>query len=103
RVRMTVDEARDRARPAPVELLDVTLEVRQIAHVPGGCDSTVLAEQEGMLHDLDLAQALPAQGRTRSSANDELREIADEQSAHAELDRRMGRSRPRRSVSASAS
>ena len=38
RMRVTVDEARDRAEAATVELLDVAVERRQVAHPPDRLD-----------------------------------------------------------------
>ena len=81
RVRVAVDEARDRAEAAPVELLDVAVERAEVAHPPGRRDPPVLAEDVGVLDDLDLAERRAAERCSRARRGGELREVADEQAA----------------------
>ena len=58
---MAVDEAGDRAEAAPVELLDVAVERPEVAHPADGRDPAVLAEDVGVLDDVDLAERRAAE------------------------------------------
>jgi hypothetical protein len=82
RVRVAVDEARDRAETGAVDLLDFTVELvcRELSHRSRGGHGAALAEHEGVLDELKVPQSRPAHGRARCSrSRHELREIADEQ------------------------
>ena len=66
RVRVAVDEARDRAEPAAVELLDVAVERRQLAHRAHRLDRPAVAEDVRVLDRVDLrASARPRSGASR--------------------------------------
>ncbi len=82
RVRVAVDEARDRGEAAPVELLDVAAERAEVAHAPRRRDAPVLAEHVGVRRDLDLAQRRAPERRAASRRRRDLREVADEERAH---------------------
>ena len=56
RVRMAVDETGDRAPPAAVELDDIALEPREVAHPPHRFDRVAGAEHVRVLEDLDRAE-----------------------------------------------
>jgi hypothetical protein len=84
-VRVTVDQTRDRAQPTPIELLDRTVEARELAHPTDACDTTLLAENESVLEDLHLPQSVPAQRRLPPRGRRELRQVADEQPGRAGL------------------
>ena len=60
RVRVAIDEPWDRAQASAVELVDVTVERRQIAHRAGRDDAAGLAEHECALDHIDLAEAEPS-------------------------------------------
>ena len=64
-MRVAVDEARDRAQPAAVELDDVAVERRQVAHPPDGLDRVAVAEDERVLEHLDVAERRSAQRGAR--------------------------------------
>ena len=83
RVRVAVDEARDRAAPPPVDLLHVAVERPEIAHAPNRHDPRPLAEDERVLDDRDLAEERPAQRRCVAGRRHELPDVADEEAAHA--------------------
>ena len=77
---MAVDEPRDRAEPAAVDLLDVAVEPSgELAHAARRPRSSALAEDERVLDDVDLAERRAAQGRLVPRRRHELREVADEQ------------------------
>ena len=59
---VAVDEARDCAEPASVELLDVVLECRQVSHAAGRLDATRTAQHVRILHHVDVGEGAPAQG-----------------------------------------
>src|SRR5207249_9559048 len=82
-VGVTVDEPRNRAQTAAVELDDVSGERPEIAHPSAARDDTVLAEQEGVVGHLDLAERLSTQGRGAIRRGHELRQVADEQAPRA--------------------
>ena len=79
-VRVAVDEPRDGAEPAAVDLLDLAVEPRpQLAHRTDGGDSPVLAEDVRVLDDLDPAERVAAKRRLAAGGRRELCEVADEQ------------------------
>ena len=80
-VRVAVDEPRDRAVPAAVELLDVAVERRQVTHAAHGCDPAVLAEHVRVLDHVDARRARGRAAARRPRRRRELGEIADEQPA----------------------
>ena len=84
---MAVDEARDRAAAAAVDLLDVAVEAPQIAHAPDGLDLPVVAEDERVLDHLDLAQRGAPERRVAAGRCGELREVADEQPGQSQPSR----------------
>ena len=65
RVRVAVDEPRDRAEPAAVDLVDVAVERRQVAHPPHRLDRVAVAEDVRVLEHLDLAERGPRSGASR--------------------------------------
>src|SRR6266566_6405200 len=54
RVRVAVDEARDRAEPTAVDLDDVTRDGREVAHAPHRLDRLAAEEHVRVLDQLDL-------------------------------------------------
>ena len=78
-VRVAVDEPRNRAERAAVELLDVAVERREVGHAPYGGDRRALAEDVRVLDQLDLAERAASERGVRSRRRRELCEIADEQ------------------------
>ena len=83
RVRVAVDEAGDRATSTRVELLDLPVERAEVAHAPHLHDLRPLGEDVRLLDDRHLAQQRPAQRRGIAGRRHELRDVADEQAAHA--------------------
>ncbi len=79
RVRVAVDEARDGAEPAPVELLQLAAERRQVAHPPDRLDAVAGAEDEGVLDHLDVGELPPAARESPGGGRRDLREVANEQ------------------------
>jgi hypothetical protein len=77
RVRVAVDEPRDRTEAAAVQLVDVTVERRQIPHAAYGRDATLLTEHERVLEQDRLAQGSPSQRRRRARRRGELLQVAD--------------------------
>jgi hypothetical protein len=55
RMRVAVDEPRDRAEPAGVDLLDVAVDTAEVAHPSDGRDAALLAEQVRVLEHVDRA------------------------------------------------
>src|SRR5581483_9197215 len=98
---MAVDEPRNGAQAAAVDLDDVAADRRQIAHPPDRGDRLALAEDVGVLEDLDLAELSPAQRRTGPGRRRHLREVADEQ-RHASGDGTVGTTTPPRSAASIA-
>jgi hypothetical protein len=60
RMRVAVDEARDRAATPAVELLDVTVQARELAHAADCRDPTVFAQHERVLDHVHAPQLLTA-------------------------------------------
>jgi hypothetical protein len=79
RVRVAIDETRDRAQPAAVELDELAVEGREIAHPAHSLDRLSVAEDEGVFEYRDVAEGRAAQGRTGSGRRGQLRQIANEQ------------------------
>ncbi len=79
RMRVAVDEPRQRAEAAPVELVRLAVEARQVAHPPDGADAVAVAEHVRVVDHLHCAEGAAAHGRTVARGRDELAEIADEQ------------------------
>ncbi len=101
RVRVAVDEARNRASPSAVDLVDLAVQRSEVAHRPDRDDAPVVSEHEGVLDHRHLAERGAAQRSTAPCRRCELREIADEKAAHASAS--IGRSRPPARAASSAS
>ena len=105
-MRVAVDKARDRAQPAAVELREVTVERRQVAHPPDGLDRLAVAQDEGVLEHLDFAERRSAEGSPPPGRRRQLREVAEQQARagprHASLGT-CGIRSPPSSAAASAS
>ena len=84
-MRVAVDEARDRAEAAPVELDDVAVEHRQLAHEADGGDRVAGTEDVGVLDDVDGTERRAPQRGVSSSGRGKLRKVANEEPrcAHA--------------------
>jgi hypothetical protein len=101
RMRMAVDQARDGRAATPVELDDLFVQRAELGHSADRLDSALRAEHVSLLHDRELAEVGPAQGRPAPRRGDDLREVADEQRRHegpspAGRERRVrARARPR--------
>ncbi len=78
RVRVAVDESRDRGQPAPVDLLDVAGERSQLAHLADRDDASVLAEDVGALDHVEEPERLATKGRGAAGRRGDLREVADQ-------------------------
>ena len=104
-MRVAVDEARDRAEAAAVDLDDVAVERRQVAHAPDRLDRLAAAEDVRVLEHVDLAERGPAQRRVAPGRRRELREVADEQRARvgSRVARRRRDLEPPRSAASIAS
>ena len=81
RMGMAVDEARDRAQAACVELIDLALDLREITHPSDAGNGSVLAEDIGILDHVDLPQVRAAQRTVATGRSRDLNEIADQQAA----------------------
>ena len=109
RVRVAVDEPGDRAESASVELLDVAVERRQVAHAADRLDRAAGTEDVRVRQHVDLAERGSAQWGLGAGRRRELREVADEQAAgvargaHSSLAGGIGASRPCASAAAAAS
>src|SRR5215213_6277906 len=77
RVRMAIDEPRDRAETAGVELRDVLAELRHIGHRPDLDDPPLLAENVRVSGDAHLPESWPAQGSFASPRRDGLRQVTN--------------------------
>jgi hypothetical protein len=78
-MRVAVHQPGQRAAPAPVELGDLAANRPEVAHPADGGDSSVVAEQKGVLEHLDLAEGCAPEGSLDGCGRDELGEIANEQ------------------------
>ena len=102
RVRVTVDEAGDRAAAGPVELDDLAVERGQVAHPPDGLDRVAAAEDVRVLEHVNRAERGAAQRCTGARRGRELRKVAEEQArrrAHASCGARGIFSPPRTAAS----
>src|SRR5204862_2314251 len=90
RVRVTVDEARDRTQPATVHLFDVAVERIEVAHAADRGDGVSVAEHIRVLKDLGLSERAAAERGASARRSRELSEVADE---HAGLTARGAHSR----------
>ena len=79
RVRVAVDETRNRAEAPPVDLLHVAVERPEVAHRPDRRDQAVLAEDVAVVDPVDVGERAPAQRRRASGRRGDLGEVADEQ------------------------
>ena len=79
RMRVAVDEPRDRTEPAPVHLDDVAAKSGQVAHAAHRLDRLATAEDVRVLEHLDRAERAAAERRLTARWRRELREVADEQ------------------------
>ena len=81
-VRVAVDQARDRAPPAPVELLDFAARIHELAHASYRLDAAVEAEDIGVLDHVHVAERRTAQRRSvRYLRRGDLGEVADQEPA----------------------
>ena len=105
RMRMAVDEPRDRAEPAAVDLDDLAVEQPAgRACAPPPRSTSPRAEHVRVLEHVDLAERGPAQRRLAPRGRRELREIADEQlHASARAAPTGSRSRPAAAASSASS
>src|SRR5439155_677264 len=78
-VRVAVDEAGKGAKPTAVELFDVAVEGREVAHAADSGDPAVLTENVRLLEDIHLAERRAAKRSSGSGGRRELREVADQQ------------------------
>jgi hypothetical protein len=105
-MRVAVHETGDRTQPAAVQLGDVAVERRQVAHPSNRLDRVAAAEDEGVLEHFDLGERTSAQRSVRPRGRRKLREIAEQQARgsrrHASPGTRGIRSPPS-SAAASAS
>ena len=112
-VRVTVDEPRDGAEAAPVQLDDVSRRQVEVDHLARRHDAAVFAENEGVLEHAHVSKRRAAERRMRAGRGRELREVAHQEttrcavvcarSAHAPPEGGMGCSRPCCSAASSAS
>jgi hypothetical protein len=84
---VTVDEAREGAESAPVELFELAAGVAQcraeLAHGTESRYSPVFAQDVRVTEDGHVRERAPAKRRVRASRRRELGEVADEQSPPA--------------------
>src|SRR5262249_56633832 len=98
---MAIDESRDRAEPAAVDLDDVALERLEVAHPPDGCDLVAIAHDVCVFDDLDRAELGATERCVPARRRRDLREPANEQ-RHA-ASGACGTCRPPRSAASTAS
>src|SRR5215211_7467628 len=94
-VRVAVDETRDRAEAAAVELLDIAVHRPEVGHAPHADDAVSVGQDERVLDHLDVAERAPSKRRAGAARRGELLEIADQQAAGpawAAHSRKVGRS-----------
>jgi len=109
RVRVAVDEPRDRAETAAVDLLDLSSEGRQVTHTADSLDRLTRTEDVRMLDHVHLAERAAAQRRRSARGTRNLGEVADEEAAlaargaHSWSRCGIGASRPCDSAAVSAS
>ena len=78
-VRVAVDEPRQGAEAAAVELLGVADAAVEVAHPPHRLDAPAAAEDIRILGHLDAAEVATAQRRALAGRRHHLREVPDEQ------------------------
>jgi hypothetical protein len=79
RVCVAVDEARHRGEPARVELLDVSVEASERAHLPPRLDHPVAAEDVRVGERVERAEIAAAERRDTAGRRRQLRQVADEE------------------------
>ena len=94
RVRVAVDEPRNRTQPATVDLLDFPAQRREVAHCPNGGDTALLAEDVRALDDVDGTEVGSPERRWPRSRRRNLREVADEERPRTLRRRRSHASAP---------
>ena len=82
RMGVAVDETGDRSEAPAVDLVHVGEIGRQIAHRADHLHLAVAAEDEGVLDDLHVAEAVPPQRAAVPARRRDLRQVADEESGH---------------------
>ncbi len=78
-MRVAVDKARNRTQLATIDLDNVAVERRQVAHASHSLDRVAGAENVRVLEHVDRTERRPAQRRLTPRRRRELREVADEQ------------------------
>src|SRR5262249_28033930 len=78
-VRVTVDKTRHGAPTASVDLEDVAVEHRQVAHPPDRLDRLAVAEHERVVEHLNLAGSRATQRSASTGRRRKLREIPKEE------------------------
>ena len=99
RVRVAVDEPRNRAEAAAVDLLDLSSEGRQVTHTADSLDRLTRTEDVRILDHVHLAERAAAQRRRSARGTCNLGEVADEEAA---LAARGAHSRSRCGIGASS-
>ena len=84
---MAVDEPGDGGAAAAVDLVDVAVECRKVAHPPHALDPPLRAEDVGVFDHLDLSERAAPERRVAAGGRGELGKVANEQA---------GQSQPRR-------
>jgi len=109
-VRVTVDQAGDRAEVAPVQLVHITGDRRQITHLPDRGDVAVLAQHIRVVNHVDASEVPAPKRRVAAGRSRKLREIANQQATTPAVSRhssavlsRIGTTRPCSSAAAIAS
>ena len=82
RVRVAVDEARNDAQAAAVQLLDVARERVEVPHAADVDDPSVLAEHVRVVDHLGLVERSTAKRRGTPRRAGELLEVTDQQPPH---------------------
>ena len=103
RMRVAVDESRNGAESAPVDLLDLVVDRAEVAHAPDRRDSLIRTEQVRVLEHLDLREGAPAERRSAAGRADELGEVADEEPPRSGGAHAIGTSRPCSAAASAAS
>jgi hypothetical protein len=78
RMRVAVDEPREPAQPAPVELLDVAGDRSELGHAPERLHLAVAAEHVGVLEHRHVAQHRAPQRRRGGRRRRQLRKVANQ-------------------------
>ncbi len=85
RVRVAVDEPGDRREPSAVDLLDVAVERRQVAHAADLLEETVTHQDVRVLDDVDPAERVAAKRCAVARRRRELGEVSNEEAAHGSI------------------